>query len=66
MVSNNSAEPLSPMSSPSDAKAGAAHDPGAVLNPRDVIDVASTGDGIPTDPVGRDKPPGVADFDLFV
>jgi hypothetical protein len=63
--SNNPAEPLLPASLPSNAKAGTADDTGAVLDPRAIIEVAS-GNIDPNDPVGRDKPPGVADFDLFV
>ncbi len=62
--SNNPAEPLLPASLTSNATAGTADDPGAVMDPGGTIDVASTGDGVPTDPVGRDKPPGVSDYNL--
>lgn len=63
MLSNNPAEPQA--SRPADAKAGAAEPAGAVLDPRDTIEVASGGTGTITDPSGKDKPPGFADLDLL-
>jgi hypothetical protein len=58
MTSNN---PTESQASPRyGAAAGAAKVPGAILDPRATIEVASTGDGTVTDPSGRDtKPPGV-------
>jgi hypothetical protein len=64
MVSQNSAERLSPMSSSSDAKARAAEVPGAVLDPRSDIEVAPGGSGTINDPPGSDKPPGFAAVNL--
>lgn len=58
MVSNNSAE--SQASPRYGAAAGAAEVPGAILDPRATIEVASSGNGTTNDPSGKDtKPPRV-------
>ncbi|HBL26328.1 MAG TPA: hypothetical protein DD490_05780 [Acidobacteria bacterium] len=62
MVRNESAELQA--SASSEAKHAAYETP--VLNPRSPIEVASAGGGTTGDPAASDnKPPGVADFDLF-
>ena len=63
MVSNN---PDEPQASTLHAAAAGKADPGAVMDPGGSIDVATTGDGVPTDPSGKDKtpPPGVTDFNF--
>ena len=54
-------------SKPSDAKAGVKA-PATILNPRSVIEVASSGGGTVNDPSGTDnRPPGCTDdLDLLV
>ena len=60
---NNSNEPKA--SAPSGAKAGAAKDDVAPMNPRSHVEVASTGDGTITDPSAKDtRPPFTPDDDL--
>jgi hypothetical protein len=59
MISNNPAEPQA--SPASDAETGT-----ALPDPRRTIEVAPGGGGTIYDPSGTDnKPPGIADFDLF-
>jgi len=59
MRSKDSGEPQS--SVPGEAKPGAATDQVAFLNPRDPIEVASSGGGGVNDPSGTDRrPPGAA------
>ena len=61
---NNSTEPKA--SAPSGAKAGAAKDDVAPMNPRSHVEVASTGNGTVTDPAASDtRPPVTADYDLL-
>lgn len=67
MVSNNPAnKSAQPQASLLHAPAAGTADPAAVMNPGGTIDVASTGDGVPTDPSGKDKqpPPGVTDYNF--
>lgn len=64
MLTNN---PTEPQAVPSvDAKAGAAEAPVAVLNPGDVIEVASDGTGTVNDPGASDtRPPGISDLEML-
>lgn len=67
MISNNPTNnPAESQASPRyGAAAGAAEVPGAILDPRATIEVASGGSSPINDPSGKDKPPGVYDLDLL-